>query len=79
MASSGKEFRELDQAAVRQRIVKLRQELRLAKEEVRQGKEKNNARLERLRRDIARAQTVLNEKKILRQSEGDVPSSSSSK
>lgn len=54
-----KEYRELDQAGLVAEIAKLKQEYRLAKETVRLGKEKNHASLKFLKRDIARAQTVL--------------------
>jgi len=54
-----KEYRELDQAELRQKIDKMQQEFRTAKETVRLGKEKNHASLKFLKREIARAETVL--------------------
>lgn len=57
-----RDFRALDVPALTARLEQLRQEYASAHEAVRAGKEKNHARLALLRRDIARAQTVLREK-----------------
>ena len=53
------EYKELDQEELSIRIAKMKQDYRLAAEDVRQGKEKNHASLKYLKRDIARAKTVL--------------------
>ena len=62
MNTSLKEYRELDRAELRQKVDKLQEQYRAARETVRLGKEKNHASLKYLKRDIARAKTVLNTK-----------------
>lgn len=54
-----KEVRNLDAAALQQQLVSWQAEYFAVREAIRTGKEKNHARLGYLRRDIARAQTLL--------------------
>ncbi len=58
-----RDVRELGQVGIEQRIRELERDYAALKEAVRIGKEKNFARLGLLRKDIARARTVLCELK----------------
>lgn len=55
------ELRQLDLAAIAAQLSQDRAEYFAVRESIRTGKEKNHARLRFLRRDIARAQTLLQE------------------
>lgn len=57
-----KELNNLDMPALEQQIKTWRIEYFTVREDVRHGKEKNHAHLKQVRRDIARALTVLKNK-----------------
>ncbi len=56
------DLRNLELAALQAEIAQLTHEFFSLADAVHSGKEKNNARLKLVRRDIARAQTILHEK-----------------
>lgn len=57
-----RDLRELGTERLKARTVELKVEYEALKEAVLSGKEKNHARLAILRRDVARADTILKEK-----------------
>lgn len=59
---TAKELAGLDEAAVRVRLLEYQREYFARREAVRVGKEKNHAQLSYLRRQIARAKTVLRQR-----------------
>lgn len=60
-----KEYRELDQERLIVKINNLERDYRLWREAVISGKEKNHAKIGFLRKEIARAKTVLSEKQSI--------------
>ncbi|MCH8748492.1 50S ribosomal protein L29 [Patescibacteria group bacterium] len=61
MANKAHDLRNLSQGQLTGRLTSMRAELVEHRENVRLGKEKNHRQLRYLRRDIARAETVLQE------------------
>lgn len=57
-----RELRELNEERLKAQVASFMAEYEALREATRSGKEKNHARLARLRRDIARAKTMLREK-----------------
>lgn len=57
-----RELRELNEERLKVQVASFMTEYEAWREATRSGKEKNHARQARLRKDIARAQTVLREK-----------------
>lgn len=57
-----RDLRELNEGHLQARVREMMVECEVLQEAVRSGKEKNHARLHQLKRDVARAKTVLREK-----------------
>ncbi|MHB1536344.1 MAG: 50S ribosomal protein L29 [Acidimicrobiales bacterium] len=62
--TSAKEFRELNENELEQRLLEAKDELFKLRFQLATGKQDNSARLGQVRRDIARAATLLREREI---------------